>query len=55
MKSSTKAKDRYNKKNYDEIKIRVKKGKKEKIKECADKLNLSMNEYIVSLIDTSDL
>ena len=46
-KTSCKVKDRYNAKAYDEIKVRVHKGEKEKIKEHADKYDDgSVNGFI---------
>ena len=46
-KTSSKVKDRYNAKTYDEIKIRVPKGEKEKIKIHADKHDgSSVNAFI---------
>ena len=48
--SSTK-KERYNKKAYEDIRLRVKKGQKEKIQARADELQKSINGYIVDLIE----
>ena len=46
-KTSSKVKDRYNAKAYDEIKVRVHKGEKEKIKAHADKYDDgSVNGFI---------
>ncbi len=50
-KTSSEVKDRYNKKAYDSIMIRVKKGEKDQIKEHAEKLGLSLNGYIIKLIE----
>ena len=44
-------KERYNKKAYEDIRLRVKKGEKEKIQARADKLQKSINGYIVDLIE----
>ena len=50
-KTSSQVKDRYNAKAYDEIKVRVTKGKKEEIKEAADSQGKSVNAYINEAID----
>lgn len=42
---------RYNKKAYDRIEIKVKKGRKANIVACAAKQNKSVNQFIVELID----
>lgn len=42
---------RYNKKAYEDIRLRVKKGKKEKIQARAAELEKSINSYIVDLIE----
>lgn len=49
--TSSKVKDRYNAKVYDEIKIRVPKGKKEIIKTHADGRGESVNGFINRAID----
>ena len=41
----------YNKENYEEIKLRVKKGNKYIIKECAKEVGQSVNEYINQAIE----
>lgn len=46
-----KANEKYTKNNYDEIKLRVPKGKKELIKEYAESRSESVNGYINRLID----
>lgn len=48
--SQKEATAKYNKKSYDDIKIRVKKGEKEKIKSYAQSLEKSINKYICDLI-----
>ena len=48
--SLRKAKAKYNKKTYDQINFRVKKGEREKIQARADELGLSLNAYITGLI-----
>lgn len=50
-KAQQKAVTKYMKENYDEIKIRVPKGKKEIIKEYAESRNESVNGYINRVID----
>lgn len=50
-KTSSTVKDRYNAKAYDEIKVRVPKGKKEKIKAHADQQGESVNGFIGRAID----
>lgn len=48
------ARDRYNKKTYDEIKIRVPKGKKKMIKLAADNAGVSVTAYIINCIEKAD-
>lgn len=50
-KTSATVKDRWNKKAYDDIKLRVKKGDKETIQLHAESLGLSVNSYINQLIE----
>lgn len=50
-KTSSKVKDRYNAKVYEEIKVRVYKGKKDKIKEHAEQCGESVNGFINRAID----
>lgn len=50
-KTSSKVKDRYNAKTYDEIKIRVYKGEKEKIKSHAESNGESLNGFVNRAID----
>lgn len=45
------ANNRYTDKAYDRINLAVKKGKKERIKEKADDMGISINAYINALID----
>lgn len=49
-KAQQKAVAKYMKNNYDEIKIRVPKGDREKIAQTAKENNLSLNQYIKNLI-----
>jgi len=49
-KTSSKVKDRYNKKAYDTIILRVPKGEKEVIKAHAESKGMSVNGYINNLI-----
>ena len=50
-KTSIKVKERYNKKAYDDIRFRVKKGQKEIIQARADSLGKSVNSYLVDLVE----
>ncbi len=50
-KTSSKVKDRYNAKAYDEIKVRVFKGDKEKVKAHAENQGESLNGFIKRAID----
>lgn len=50
-KTSVEVKERYNKKTYEDIRLRVKMGQKELIQERANELNKSINGYIVDLIE----
>lgn len=45
------ANNRYTNKAYDRINLAVKKGKKDRIKEKADEMGISINAYINALID----
>lgn len=42
---------RYNKKTYDRIEIKVKKGRKKEIFDYAEKHHKSVNQFIIDLID----
>lgn len=50
-KTSSSVKDRYNRKVYEEIKIRIKKGKKESIKSHAASQGESVNAFVNRAID----
>lgn len=50
-KTSSAVKDRYNAKAYDEIKIRVSKGKKEILRAHAEAIGTSVNGFINRAID----
>ncbi len=50
-KTSVEVKERYNKKVYEDIRLRVKKGQKEMIQAHAESLGKSINGYIVDLIE----
>ena len=50
-KASGQAVNRYSKKAYDDVHVRVKKGQKELIQARATELNKSINSYIVDLIE----
>lgn len=49
--TSAEVKNRYNTKSYDRLGVMVYKGEKEKIKQRADSLGLSVNAYINMLIE----
>lgn len=44
------ATENYIAKNYDQIKVLVKKGKRDKIRKYAESKGISLNQYITSLI-----
>lgn len=50
-KAGGQAVNRYSKKVYDDVRLRVKKGQKEIIQKRAEELNKSVNSYIVDLIE----
>ena len=50
-KAQQKAVAKYMKNNYDELKIRVDKGRKEEIKDYAEAAGQSLNGYIIQAID----
>ena len=50
-KTSSEVKDRYNRKAYDEIKLRVYKGRKAYLQAAADKAGLSLSAYIVKAVE----
>ena len=50
-KAGGQAVNRYSKKAYDDVRLRVKKGQKEIIQKRAEELNKSVNNYIVDLIE----
>ena len=50
-KAQIKATSRYESKAYDKVLLRLEKGKRDKIKAHAEKKGMSLNAYIVSLID----
>lgn len=49
-KASGEAVNRYSKKAYDDLRIRVKKGEKEAIQARAEELGKSLNQYVTDLI-----
>lgn len=51
-KPQTKASAKYNAKTYDDLRIRVKKGKADKIKAYAESKGMSLNGYINHLIES---
>lgn len=50
-KSSTRAKNKYNAENYDNLRIVVPKGKKDKIKAFAESKGESINGFVNRVID----
>ena len=50
-KAQQKAVSKYMKENYDEIKVRVAKGRKAEIKACAERQGKSVNGYVTEAID----
>lgn len=50
-KGSTIRKNKYNKKVYEQIPLRVKKGEKEGISQCAQRYGMSTNAFILNAID----
>ena len=50
-KTSTASKNKYNAKAYEQIPLRVKTGQKDEIKAQADRRGMSLNAYIISLIE----
>ncbi len=49
--SQKRASRKYNEKNYDRLYITIAKGKKELIKKQAEKQSMSINEFVVKLIE----
>ncbi|MEK3963567.1 transcriptional regulator [Paenibacillus sp. FSL L8-0493] len=50
-KASTRAKDKYNAANYDQVKLWVKKGDRERIDAVAKQLDKSRNAFILEAIE----
>ncbi len=50
-KAATRAKNKYNSKNYDDLRIVVPKGKKQIIKDFADSQGKSLNGFVNEAID----
>ena len=50
-KAQQKAVAKYNKENYDEIKLRVPKGDKDKYKSMAEKEGKSLNQFIIDCVE----
>lgn len=50
-KTSTDSKRKYNEKAYERVALSVKRGEKDKIKAHAESLGMSLNAYIVKLIE----
>lgn len=49
--SATKAKNKWNKKNYDQFLLTMQKGDKEKYRSLADMEDMSLNAYIIRAIE----
>lgn len=49
-KPQTATKNQWNAKNYDQLRVNVKKGEREKIKAHAESLGMSLNAYVNKLI-----
>lgn len=49
--SATKAKNKWNKKNYDQFLLTMPKGDKEKYRSLADMEDMSLNSYIIRAIE----
>lgn len=49
--SATKAKNKYNQKNYDRFILNLPKGEKERYKDIAEKANMSLSAYIIQAIE----
>ena len=50
-KTSTATKNKWNAQNYDQLRVVVKKGKKDEYKAHAHSKGMSLNAYIISLIE----
>lgn len=50
-KTSSEVKDRYNRKSYDTIMLRMYKGRKDDVQAAAERAGLSLNAYIVKAIE----
>lgn len=50
-KTSSEVKDRYNRKAYDTIMLRMYKGRKEDVQAAAERAGLSLNAYIIKAIE----
>lgn len=50
-KAATKAKNKYNKENYDRLYPVTKKGRKKEYEEAAKKAGLSLNDFIIKAIE----
>ena len=49
-KTSVEVKERYNKKTYEDVRIRVKKGQKAIIQQRAEELGKSINSYMIDFV-----
>ena len=50
-KTSSEVRDRYNRKAYDDITLRVRKGRKADIQAAAERAGMSLNAYIVRAVE----
>jgi predicted DNA-binding protein len=50
-KAATRAKDKYNAANYDQVKLWVKKGDRDRIDEIAERAGMSRNAFILEAIE----
>lgn len=51
-KTSTASKNKWNAQNYDQLRVVVRKGKKDEYKLHAQSKGMSLNAYIISLVET---
>ena len=48
---ATKAKNKWNKKNYDQFLLTMQKGDKERYRDLAEQAGMSLNKYIIQAIE----
>lgn len=49
--SATRANTRYKKKTYERVYLQVKKGQKERLKEYAESVGMSVNSFVLSAVE----